>query len=117
MGKYILMVQSNAVGGEDDAFNDWYDNVHLGEVLEVPGFTAAQRFRVKGDPVAGESGHRYLAVYELETDDPQASLDALGAAVRSGGINMTDTINTEDVSAVLFEPIGDRVVGAVAPLG
>ena len=28
MGKYILMVQSNAVGGEDDAFNDWYDNVH-----------------------------------------------------------------------------------------
>ena len=111
MGKYILMVQSNAVDGQDDAFNDWYDNVHLGEVLKVPGFTAAQRFRINGDPLAGQSAHRYLAICELETDNPQASLGALGAAVRSGDINMTDSISTEDVSAVLFEPIGDRVVG------
>jgi hypothetical protein len=105
------MVQSNAVEGQDAAFNDWYDNVHLGEVLSVPGFTAAQRFRVRGEPVAGQSRHRYLAIYELDTDDPQASLDALSAAVRSGEINMTDTISTEDVSAVLFEPIGERMVG------
>ena len=111
MGKYILMVQSNAVEGQDKAFNDWYDNVHLGEVLAVPGFTAAQRFRINGEPVAGEAQHRYLAVYELDTDNPQASLDALGAAVRSGEITMTDTINSEDVAAILFEPIGERVVG------
>ena len=44
MGKYIFMVFANAVDGKDDAFNDWYTNVHLDEVLQVPGFASGQRF-------------------------------------------------------------------------
>ncbi len=110
MGKFILVVQSNATTGADDEYNDWYNNTHLGEVLQINGFTAAQRFAAKGDPIAGSSSHRYLAIYEMETDDPQAALDALGAAVREGSIHMSDAIDTSGVSAVLFEPISGRVI-------
>lgn len=40
MSKYVLLVHSNAVDGQDDAYNDWYDNTHIGEVLQVPGLVA-----------------------------------------------------------------------------
>jgi hypothetical protein len=42
------------------AWNDWYDNVHLPELLSVPGFVTAVRFRQ-----LGAEGH-YLAMYEID---------------------------------------------------
>jgi hypothetical protein len=111
MGKYILVVQSNASSGADAQYNDWYNNTHLGEVLGVQGFTAAQRFAVKGDPVSGAASHQYLAIYEIESDDPQVTLDALSTGVRDGSIAMSDAIDTDDISAVLFEPISGRMIG------
>jgi hypothetical protein len=110
MSQFILVVQSNASKGADAEYNDWYNNVHLAEVLQIEGFTAAQRFAVKGDPVAGASSHAYLAIYEMETEDPRSVLDSLAAAVSDGTINMSDAIDTNDVSAVLFEPISGRVL-------
>src|ERR1051325_2610051 len=50
----------------DEAYNQWYD-FHLGEILVVPGFVSARRYRletVKGDWTP--SGHRYLSAYEIE---------------------------------------------------
>lgn len=108
MGRYVLVVHSNAVAGTDADFNDWYDNVHLGEVLELAGFVAAERFQLEGDPLAGSAQHRYLALYELDTDDPQGAMAALGAATQ-GGMNMSDTLDMGDVSAVLYTSLGQRV--------
>lgn len=110
MSKYVLLVQSNAVAGKDDEYNQWYDEIHLKEVLALEGFHAAQRFAVRGDPVIGAASHKYVALYELATDDPQASLDALGKAVGEGEMAMSDAIDLRSVSAVLIEPITGRVL-------
>ena len=51
----------------DGELNDWYDNVHLADVLDLPGFTAAQRYTSTGLDLAGEpwiTEAPYLAVYE-----------------------------------------------------
>src|SRR5438270_4033154 len=48
----------------DEEYNRWYD-FHLGEILVVPGFVSARRYRletVKGDWTP--SGHRYLSARE-----------------------------------------------------
>ncbi len=108
MDKYILLVQSNAADGRDAEYNDWYDNVHLGEVLEVEGFKAAQRFALHGDSLAGAVDHRYLAIYEIEADNPQDALDALQAAV-SSRMAMSDAIDLADISAVLYSALGERI--------
>ena len=109
MSKYIMAVYSNAVEGREDEYNQWYNDIHLGEVLEVPGFVAAQRFSVTGDPVRGDSpAHKYLAIYELETDDPGACLTALNGAV-ANGMNISDAISMEDVVAQVYGPISDRL--------
>ena len=106
MGKYIFMVFANAVDGKDDAFNDWYTNVHLDEVLQVPGFASGQRFEVAGDP-APDPTHNYLAMYELETDDPQATLGALNKAVAEW-MQMTDTMDSATANVKLFAPVTEK---------
>jgi len=54
---------------DEDEFNAWYD-AHLGEILSIPGFVSAQRYRL--EPVVVDDGepvtYRYLSVYEIEGD-------------------------------------------------
>lgn len=110
MAKYILVVHSNATAGKEDAYNEWYNNIHLGEVAALPGFVAGQRYAVAGEPVAGERPlHKFLAIYELETDNPQQALAGLSDAVASGRMTMSDAIDTQDVAATLYGPISERV--------
>ena len=77
-------------------------------MLDLEGFVAAERFQVEGDAVAGSSLHRYLALYELETDDPQGAMAALGAAAQ-GSMDISDTLDMGNVSAVLYSSLGARV--------
>ena len=80
----VLIVMSDAAEGRDDEYNDWYDRVHLADVLAVPGFVAARRY-VAEPSVHGElPAQRYLAVYEMEGDD----LDALHGALSSAAQKM-----------------------------
>ncbi len=109
MAKHIFLVLSNAVDGKDDAYNDWYDNTHLGEVVQVPGFVGGQRFKLTGEPTRGEASHKYMAIYEMDTDDPQGAIAALGAAIEGGEIQMSDAIDGETISASIFTPHGDHV--------
>jgi len=47
----IQLVYSNPVPGMEDEFNEWYSSRHVHEILLVPGYLSAQRFRVTGHPV------------------------------------------------------------------
>jgi hypothetical protein len=57
---------------DEDDFNEWYD-AHLPEILSIPGFVSAQRYRL--DPVVVDDDaavtYRYVAVYEIEGDPDQ----------------------------------------------
>ena len=107
MGKYVFMVFANAVEGKDDEFNDWYNNVHLGEVLQVPGFASGQRFEMSGDPTLG-ADHKYLAMYELETDDPQATLGELNKAVAEW-MQMSDSMDRATTNVKLWAPTTEKM--------
>ena len=90
MPKGILVVSSGPVEpGRDAEFNDWYNDIHLVDVLKVAGFTAAARYKKVGDDDATPP---YLAIYEVEADDLQGAVGALGAAVQSGDVRMSDVI-------------------------
>ena len=110
MRKYFFTVNSNPVEGKDAEYNDWYSNTHLSDILKLRGFTAAQRFQagkaltaIKGEPPE----HKYLAIYEMETDDLQGCLAELFQAVES--MDISDAFDSENVSVGLFAPITDRV--------
>jgi hypothetical protein len=106
MPKHILVVLTQPTSPEQDAeYNKWYSDVHLDEVLQVPGFSAAQRFKLAlngGDPIS----HPYLAIYEVETDDPQAAFQEL--LKHSPGMKMTPAMSDKTVAS-MFTPITKRV--------
>ena len=78
MPRYNLLALTNAVPGREAEFNDWYTNVHLADVLKLPGVQAAQRFCLSGiQHRAGAHPWEYMAVYEIETDDLLATLAKL----------------------------------------
>ena len=68
--RWVSLVETNPVTGQEQAFNDWYDD-HLAEVLESPGFVAASRF-VIGEQLEGRG--RYLAIYYIESDDIEETI-------------------------------------------
>lgn len=47
----------------EDAFNDWYERVHIPQILACPGWRSATRRLVD------EGGPKYAALYEI--DGPQ----------------------------------------------
>ena len=109
MPKYTFLVLTNATDGKDAEFNDWYDNVHLGDVLKIPGYKAAQRFKLSDQAGAEASNWRYMSLYEVEAasaDEARANLNAAGA---SGAMPVSDTLHKDSVFALFFEPIGPRV--------
>lgn len=110
MTKYLMMVYTNPVEGREADYNEWYNNVHLGEVLQLPGFVAAQRFAVEPDPSAADGpAHKYLAIYELETDDPQKPVAAINDALVKGELTMSDAVSMSDPASAIYGPVSDRM--------
>jgi hypothetical protein len=103
MQDYVYVVRSGPVDGGEAAYNDWYTNVHLADVLAVPGFISAQRFRA-ADPAAPDAPvPAYLTLYTMRTDDPEALLATLTNLVESGQIAMSEAFNQETVATVLYQ--------------
>lgn len=73
MTKQLFMIITEAPSAEEEAaFETWYVDRHMPDVLAVPGFTAAQRFRLAPGPDEDNAPARFLTIYEMETDDRTA---------------------------------------------
>jgi len=103
---------TNPVAGREDEYNDWYQHTHLPQLMQLPGFVAAQRYRTVATLGEGEHPYKYMAEYEIETDDVQAAIGELMRASAEGRITMTGVIDTDDKIAVVYEEFGERVAAA-----
>lgn len=111
MTRYTLVVLSNATAGKETEFNEWYNKVHISDVLNLPGFVAAQRFKLADAQLGkAERPHRYLALYELDTDDIQGSLTELQKRAGTADLLISDAIDIKGVSTALFTPVAERVL-------
>jgi hypothetical protein len=67
MTRYLLFAFSDCEDpSREKEFNDWYDNMHVPDMLETPGMIRATRW-VNAGPKENQR-RKYLALYELETD-------------------------------------------------
>ena len=110
MSKYTFVVFTNATEGRDDEFNEWYNNTHIPDVVRAPGFVAATRFRLAETDPPQPSAHRYLALYEVETDDLDKTMQGLLELAGTDGMILSDALDMKSASATYFEPITERVV-------
>lgn len=102
MAKSVLIAYSSPSSSADEgAFNDWYENTHVGQVrAAVPGITVVSRYRVF-DPASASGVSRYVAIYEIDSDDVAAAAAALGAAGATGKFDATTTMDVDVSPPVL----------------
>jgi hypothetical protein len=56
----------------EEEFNDWYDREHLAQVVALPGFVSARRYKVDDAPL------KYLAWYDTVDQTIEAAADFQG---------------------------------------
>lgn len=105
MKKCVLLVMTNAVAGKEHEFNQWYTSMHIHDILKIPGVVSAQRFQFR----AGNAGFGFLALYELETDDPEGVLGIIRERDRNGTHAISEAVNRTDLFAGLFDQMTERI--------
>lgn len=102
--RYLLQVSSRALPGREADYDRWYGETHVWEVLALPGFLACERFR-RMTPGA-DGAEDFVALYEVETDDPGALLQSLFAAAPK--MKLTDAIDQSSARFEFLVPQGGR---------
>ncbi len=114
MAKFRMVALTNPVEGQEVAFNDWYRDVHLPELMSFEGMVSAQRYKA-AVPLQTPLSFAYLAIYDMETDDIGALLQRIGSA----GNTSNDAADLASAFTVIFNEIGEPVTHeqAAAKLG
>ncbi|MEO5586637.1 MAG: hypothetical protein ABIQ81_02980 [Novosphingobium sp.] len=108
MPKFKLVALSTPVAGKEDEFHDWYQNVHLPQIVGLPGGQGAQRYQLVAKLMGGDP-NQYLAIYDIECDDPMSFLGALGQASAEGKLTQTAANDMGSIYTALFSELGERV--------
>lgn len=105
----MYLVFSNPVDeSREQEFNDWYETVHLPEVLATPGMVSARRYKMRETEIGRATGlppQKYLIVYEMN-DDPDAVMKRIMEAHASGDIHMHDSLDLDSVAMSYWSPLG-----------
>lgn len=108
MGKHVLAVFTNPAEGRDDEYNDWYNNVHLKDLLSIPGIVSAQRF-VYGEQRGEPGPWRYLALYQIDAESIEAAQDALAESAAKAPMQISPALDRSATVSWYFTPITDSV--------
>ena len=73
-GGMIMEVRVDIDPAHEEEFNRWYDEVHLPEIIDCPGFRRARRF--VATPISTQKGaapptftcQKYVAIYEIDSE-------------------------------------------------
>lgn len=110
MSRNLMCVMTQPVAGKEQAFQRWYDEQHLPDVMRVPGFLTGQRFRLSDvQHKAPPFSQSFFALYDL---DPQDLAVLNGEIVRRVGTSempMSDAIAPE-IYRFFCDPITPRLV-------
>ena len=110
--KHILPALANAVNGREDKFNEWYSNRHLADLMAIPGVVAAQRYSLSEvQRMAPPYPFGFLAIYEIEIDDLQSVLEALGKRANTPAMPISPAMAPNSL-ILNFTPLGERVQAA-----
>lgn len=100
----------------DEAFNDWYSNKHIRDLVTIPGVIAATRYAIAHDvetlPGVGGPEQKYLAIYEIEGEteaDLEAFAETLRNALADGTADISTHLDMTKLGASLCLPLTERL--------
>ena len=105
MPSYKYLIFTNATEGNEPAFNEWYNNVHLPDIANTGAFKGGERFKVVASKHTPPADYGYAAIYEVEGDDPEAALDKLTAAFGKGELRPSEAIDMMGAKPILLQSL------------
>ena len=108
MAKFKLIALTTPAAGKEAEFHNWYQNVHLPELCALPGLDSAQRYQLVAK-LMGSDTNQWLAIYDIEADDPMAFMGAMGEAATSGKLTQSDASDMATTYTAFFSEYGERV--------
>jgi hypothetical protein len=86
--RYVFLVMSDPLPGREFDFNDAYQNMHMGDLVQLPGWTGAQRFRRVPDVTPRNIQPLYrrgnLIIWDQEGTDLEKLRSDANAAIAGG---------------------------------
>lgn len=113
--RYVMLVFANPIPGREAEFNDWYTTTHMGDLVQLPGWMGAQRFRivtsVQPRPSTGGYAQGYLIIWDLEETEANVALSRMTAAISGGKSRLGAAFNYTPGAGAggTFEAVGPRV--------
>ncbi|MBA7654511.1 hypothetical protein ES703_62391 [subsurface metagenome] len=104
MARWLLAVETSCTGpSRGKEFNEWHDNIHLADGLKLPRIASGTRYK---NSIAGEGQGKYLAPYEMDTEDMKQTIAALphnvGAMSRDSVPTLARRDKIGDISQIYF---------------
>ena len=88
LNRYIYMVMSDPMPGREFDFNDGYQNMHMGDLVQLPGWMGAQRFRLVPEVAPRNIKPLYrrgnLIIWDQEGPDLEKLRSDANAAISGG---------------------------------
>jgi len=103
MTKQLVLVLTEPTEGKEEAFNEYYEQLHLKEVLSSTELKSAQRYQLV-DQVGEDCPLPYLALYEGDSSDTASFIENLNET-RSQR-QQSDSLNKRTARIWVFEAIG-----------
>jgi hypothetical protein len=100
---YRFVVFTQPHHGQEDAYNAWYEDRHLPDVLAIDGIVAAQRYRLAAEDSGAQGLPGYLTVYEVRGVAPDTVRAAIGEAVRSGAMPISAALDAGATLTAFYE--------------
>lgn len=107
--KMKLVALTRPQPGREDEYHEWYNTKHLPELVDKFGMAGAQRYKLAAK-LMGSDENEFLAIYDIEADDPMAFLGAMTEKAQSGELTPSDAQDFGTCYTALFTEHGERVV-------
>lgn len=102
--RWLLAVLTDVVDPlRETEFNEWYNEIHLPDIMQMPGFIRATRYE-NTDPDVGPG--KFLAAYEIESGDIEKTLAELLKRVNKLRKQGRISDSLVDVSWTVYRQIG-----------
>lgn len=74
MAVTVFMVRATITKEQEAAFNKWYDNEHVPQVLQYNGAISGRRYK----RILGDDKYDYMALYEFKSEETFKEFQASG---------------------------------------
>jgi hypothetical protein len=113
--RYVYLVMSDPLPGREWDFNDGYQNMHMGDLVQLPGWMGAQRFRLVPEIMPRHTLPPYrrgnLIIWDQEGDDLGKIQSESRAAIAGGKSRLIPGFDYSPDGPVstTYQVIGPRV--------